>query len=28
MGEHLPSEPAFPALLAQAQELADHMAGK
>ncbi|MBB6412396.1 hypothetical protein [Mesorhizobium sangaii] len=28
MGEHLPSEPVFPALLAQAQQLADHMAGK
>ncbi|PZV39592.1 hypothetical protein [Mesorhizobium kowhaii] len=28
MGEHLPGEPVFPALLAQAQELADHMAGK
>jgi hypothetical protein len=28
MGEHLPSDPVFPALLGQAQELADHMAGK
>ncbi|MBZ9775392.1 hypothetical protein [Mesorhizobium sp. CO1-1-8] len=28
MGQHLPSEPVFPALLAQAQALADHMAGK
>lgn len=28
MGEHLPSDPVFPALLSQAQELADHMAGK
>lgn len=28
MGEHLPGDPAFPALLAHAQELADHMAGK
>jgi hypothetical protein len=28
MGEHLPSDPAFPALLSQAQQLADHMAGK
>lgn len=28
MGERLPGDPAFPALLAQAQELADHMAGK
>ena len=28
MGEHLPGEAVFPALLAQAQELADHMAGK
>jgi hypothetical protein len=28
MGEHLPSETVFPALLAQAQEFADHMAGK
>ncbi|MFD2054681.1 hypothetical protein ACFSQT_16760 [Mesorhizobium calcicola] len=28
MGEHLLSEPVFPALLAQAQQLADHMAGK
>jgi len=28
MGEHLPGDPAFPALLSQAQELADHMAGK
>lgn len=28
MGERLPSDPAFPALLAQAQQLADHMAGK
>ncbi|MCZ8547834.1 hypothetical protein OOJ09_26925 [Mesorhizobium qingshengii] len=28
MGERLPGEPVFPALLGQAQELADHMAGK
>ncbi|KUM24958.1 hypothetical protein AU467_28410 [Mesorhizobium loti] len=28
MGERLPGDPAFPALLAQAQQLADHMAGK
>ncbi|RVD27071.1 hypothetical protein EN738_12310 [Mesorhizobium sp. M4B.F.Ca.ET.017.02.2.1] len=28
LGEHLPGDPAFPALLAHAQELADHMAGK
>ncbi|AZO24648.1 hypothetical protein EJ070_30895 [Mesorhizobium sp. M1E.F.Ca.ET.045.02.1.1] len=28
MGERLPDDPTFPALLAQAQELADHMAGK
>lgn len=28
MGEHLPDDPAFPALLKQVQELADHMAGK
>jgi hypothetical protein len=28
MGERLPGDPVFPALLAQAQELADHMAGK
>lgn len=28
MGKHLPGDPVFPALLAQAQELADHMAGK
>lgn len=27
MGERLPSDPVFPALLSQAQELADHMAG-
>jgi hypothetical protein len=28
MGERLPGDPVFPALLGQAQELADHMAGK
>lgn len=28
MGERLPDDPTFPALLAQAQELADHIAGK
>ncbi|UCI34373.1 hypothetical protein [Mesorhizobium sp. B4-1-4] len=28
MGDKLPSDPAFPALLTQAQTLADHMAGK
>ncbi|MDX8447903.1 hypothetical protein [Mesorhizobium captivum] len=28
MGERLPGDPAFPALLVQAQQLADHMAGK
>lgn len=28
MSERLPGDPVFPALLAQAQELADHMAGK
>ncbi|QND63496.1 hypothetical protein HB777_05970 [Mesorhizobium loti] len=28
MGQHLPNEPVFPALLAQTQALADHMAGK
>lgn len=28
MGQHLPADPAFPALLAQAQALADQMAGK
>jgi len=28
MGEHLSADPAFPALLARAQALADHMAGK
>ncbi|RUT95536.1 hypothetical protein EOD23_32385 [Mesorhizobium sp. USDA-HM6] len=28
MGERLPGDPAFPALLAEAQQLADHMAGK
>jgi len=28
MGQHLPADPVFPALLAQAQGLADHMAGK
>ncbi|CDX22185.1 conserved exported hypothetical protein [Mesorhizobium sp. ORS 3324] len=28
MGERLPGDPAFPALLAEAQALADHMAGK
>jgi hypothetical protein len=28
MGEHLPSDPVFPTLLSQAQQLADHMAGK
>lgn len=28
MAQHLPSDPAFPALVAQAQQLADHMAGK
>lgn len=28
MGKNLPADPAFPALLAQAQALADHMAGK
>ncbi|AZO31099.1 hypothetical protein [Mesorhizobium sp. M1B.F.Ca.ET.045.04.1.1] len=28
MGERLPGDPAFPALLSQAQQLADHMAGK
>ncbi|TGQ64114.1 hypothetical protein EN829_020825 [Mesorhizobium sp. M00.F.Ca.ET.186.01.1.1] len=28
VGEHLPADPAFPALLSQAQSLADHMAGK
>lgn len=28
MGERLPADPAFPALLAQAQQLADEMAGK
>lgn len=28
IGQHLPGEPVFPALLAQAQELAYHMAGK
>ncbi|RRH95961.1 hypothetical protein EH240_23425 [Mesorhizobium tamadayense] len=28
MGERLPGDPAFPAVLAEAQQLADHMAGK
>ena len=28
MGERLPGDPVFPALLSQAQQLADHMAGK
>jgi len=28
MGKSLPDTPAYPALLAQAQALADHMAGK
>lgn len=28
MGERLPGDPTFPALLAEAQQLADHMAGK
>ena len=28
MGERLPGDPAFPALLAEAQQLADHMVGK
>ena len=28
MGQHLPGDPAYPALLAQAQALADQMAGK